>query len=328
MTEQLFHEVYNSYYRAMEKLLQEAQQGTLSQGRTAELCAGTAFAESFLYICEAIKKEQWQVITKDFQTPLRHQPKRPTTGLERQWIAAVKLDRRMQLFLQWETEGGEEASAEAGEAPLYRPEDFFTTDSVRDGDPYEDTRYQRVFQTVVNAIGRGTKLRVCYVRGKGAEEKRSLVWPCRLEYSEKDDKFRLLAKDGRGAVILNLARIRSCVPEGEEGEGPGPGGNKPPEFRPRKNKVILELMDQRNAMERCLIHFADLEKKTEKLGERLYRIELSYRREDETEILIRVLSFGPFLRAVGPDSFVTQVKERLTRQLTLGQQGRGEGMEW
>lgn len=48
-----------------------------------------------------------------------------------------------------------------------------------------------------------------------------------------------------------------------------------------------------------------------------YRLTLRYDREDETELLIRVLSFGPVLKVVSPDSFIDKVMERLRKQFEL-----------
>ena len=44
---------------------------------------------------------------------------------------------------------------------------------------------------------------------------------------------------------------------------------------------------------------------------------LTYEREDETEILIRILSFGPVLAAVSPQEFRDKVKERIEKQMKL-----------
>lgn len=78
--------------------------------------------------------------------------------------------------------------------------------------------------------------------------------------------------------------------------------------------MVLELNDERNALERAMLHFSHLEKETVKLEEQQYRITLRYDRDDENELLIRVLSFGPMLRVISPDSFITQIKYRLQKQ--------------
>ena len=85
-----------------------------------------------------------------------------------------------------------------------------------------------------------------------------------------------------------------------------------------KKLVVLELIDERNALERAMIHFSDLEKETEKLDQDHYRIRLYYRNTDETEILIRVLSFGPKIRVTAPEEFIGLVRDRLEKQKRSG----------
>ena len=67
-----------------------------------------------------------------------------------------------------------------------------------------------------------------------------------------------------------------------------------------------------------MMHFAHFEKRAEEIGERRYRISVRYAASDETELVIRVLSFGPMIRAEAPSGFVSLIKERLERQLRLG----------
>lgn len=375
MTDVLFHEVYNSYYRAAAKLIQAAQSGSLDEASAIELIRETAFSESFIYILEAIRSGQWQILTPDFKTPLRYAPKRPLSTLEKRWVEAVRLDPRMALFEEpcergtaAEAEVKAKAGAEPGAnsaaekkrdtgsgpqigygadvraeictgagaepggrtwaepgsaEPLYRPEDFTITDQARDGDPYESDSYRAVFRTVLKAVNEQRELEGVYINGKGKQSIRRWL-PYRIEYSEKDDKFRLLASGDTGAVILNLSRMKECriLDEAAEGEPQGKirrlrnrSRNRKLSFKKRKAELLLT--DDRNALERCMLHFADLEKVTTQLSDRQYRIELYYRREDETEIVIRILSFGPFLRATSPPAFVDLITARLKKQQYL-----------
>ncbi len=41
---------------------------------------------------------------------------------------------------------------------------------------------------------------------------------------------------------------------------------------------------------------------------------LHYRREDETELLIKIISFGPLVKVAEPDSFAVLIRERIERQ--------------
>ena len=81
---------------------------------------------------------------------------------------------------------------------------------------------------------------------------------------------------------------------------------------------MFELEDRRNALERVLFHFAHFEKEAEKIGKDRYRVSLNYEKDDETEILIRILSFGPMIKVLEPDSFVELIKERLRKQKSCG----------
>ena len=46
----------------------------------------------------------------------------------------------------------------------------------------------------------------------------------------------------------------------------------------------------------------------------LYQIRLRYDKDDETELLIRVLSFGPVLEVIEPSAFVTLMRKRIAVQ--------------
>jgi predicted DNA-binding transcriptional regulator YafY len=135
--------------------------------------------------------------------------------------------------------------------------------------------------------------------------------PYKLEYSPKDDKFRLISANKRESLSINLGRIRECfmLEPCEDAD-----------YRPKpmkKRTLVLELTDDRNALERVMLHFSHLDKETERIDDTHYRVTLFYEKEDETELLIRVLSFGPVLKAVFPDDFVKKLCERLEKQKNL-----------
>ena len=78
-------------------------------------------------------------------------------------------------------------------------------------------------------------------------------------------------------------------------------------------------MEQQNAREPRLplpIIVSDfwLDQKTEKVSNDRYKITLYYDKDDETELLIRVLAFGPVMKVTEPESFIEQIKQRLRMQ--------------
>ena len=121
----------------------------------------------------------------------------------------------------------------------------------------------------------------------------------------------LISANKREALPINLARITHCfLEEPYTAE----------EYRPKpmkKRKLILELTDDRNALERVMLHFSHLDRETERIDDNHYKITLYYEREDETELLIRVLSFGPVLKVIFPDDFIKKLCDRLEKQKNL-----------
>ena len=135
-----------------------------------------------------------------------------------------------------------------------------------------------------------------------------------MEYSEKDDKFRVVGSGGRWATVVNMGRIIWCHPYTKPYT---PNTNT--KMGRDKETVVFQLTDERNALERALMHFAHFEKQAEKLTDNQYRITVTYDKDDETELLIRVLSFGPMIKVTSPDSFINLIKERLIKQKSCGQ---------
>ena len=298
----LFHEIYGSYFNVVAAVLAQAAEGCLTEHRLTRLVQEKAFAESVLAIPAALKNGDWPLLGKDFEPILRHKPTMPLTTLQKRWLKALLLDPRIALFAP-------DAAGLEDVEPLYRPETFVWFDQYADGDPYRDEGYVRRFRTILRAIREKRRLKIRF-RGRTGTRHAITCIPCRLEYSAKDNKFRLLAAGARRDSVINLARIEFC----ELLEKYGPDSFRPP--GKHLHELVLLLHDERNGLERVLLHFSHFEKETRKLGSRLYQIKLRYDREDETELLIRVLSFGPVLEAKAPAEFVTLVKKRVDWQVT------------
>lgn len=297
----LFSEVYGSYFGAVAAALAEASDGALTPHRLTEIVGEKAFAESTLSIPGALKSEEWPLLDGELGPVIRHKPTMPLTLLEKRWMKALLSDPRIALF-DPDTAGLEDVE------PLYRQGTFVLFDQYADGDPYEDPDYIACFRTALKAIREKRKLRI-RVRGKAGVRYSFACIPYRLEYSAKDDKFRLLTYGEGRLNTVNMARIYSC----ELLENYDPDSVTFP--RERLKELTLLLHDERNGLERVLLHFSHLEKETLKLDDRLYQIKLRYDQDDETELLIRVLSFGPVLEVKGPDEFIRLMRERIRKQL-------------
>ena len=295
----LFNEVYGSYYDAVAAILRRAAEGGLTDRDLTALVQLHAFSESLLAIPQGMKGERWQLLRRDLTTPIRKAPTMPLTLLQKRWLKALLLDKRIQLF------NPDMAGLEDVE-PLFTPDMIVYFDRYGDGDDYADAGYISRFQAILHALRDQKDLFVRFESGRGSRVE-IIVTPRCLEYSEKDDRFRLVASGFKREWIINLSRLTDCEPALRQ--APAPPHPQPPA------KLTFELTDTRNALERVLLHFSHLQKKTDRLDDNHYRITLCYDRRDETEMVIRVLSFGPMIRVTAPEHFVGLLRQRIERQM-------------
>lgn len=301
----IFSELYSAYYNTVARILGAAVARPLDKNEMRGMIEENAFGESILYIGPAIASERWQLVRADGTTPIRRVPTMPLTTLEKRWLKAICADPRMRLFT-------DDLPDFPDVEPLFGPDDVSVFDAYSDGDPYDDEAYVGRFRLILEAIRQKTPLDIRMKNRKGGIT-RMILTPEYLEYSEKDDKFRLIGSGNRYGGTVNLQRIVSCEPY----DGPfrhEPVGKPQTDAR----TVEFELVDQRNALERALLHFAHFEKQARRLDDGRYEVKITYDKEDEAELVIRILSFGPLIKVTSPGHFVELIKDRLKRQIKHG----------
>ena len=310
----LFHEIYGSYYQTVSVILREAVQGTLTTKRLNELVQTHAFEESYLSIPDGLTGERWRLLHHDLTPELDKAPDRPLTLLEKRWLRSLLLNPRIRLF-DVDMHGLEAVK------PLFTPDMFVFFDRYGDGDDYRDPAYISRFKTILTALREKKDLYISYRTHRS--QPFIVVTPHYLEYSEKDDCVRLIASGGHRSWVVRLSRILDCSIVENSRALP---------LRPTQPEtLVFELEDKRHALERVLMHFSHLEKETKRLDETHYLVTLKYDRADETEMVIRILSFGPMIRVLEPARFIGQLRERIERQRKLAAflpgNARGNGLD-
>ena len=299
----LFNEVYGTYFRTVAAILNLAINGELTGKTLAEAVQKTAFEESVLTIPKALRDGDWPLLQPDLSTPLQHPPVMPLTTLEKRWLKTLLQDPRIRLF-------DPPAAGLDNIEPLYDPNVFVFFDRYADGDPYNNPMYIQHFRELLRAMEERRKVRVNFLSGKSQQKSYACI-PYSLEYSAKDDKFRLLSAYKGKPLTVNVARITSVNLLEEYA---------PEEYVPlynRKASMTMLLTDEQGALERVMLHFSDLEKETEQMEDGRYHVTLWYKQEDEAELLIRILSFGPYLQVLTPKSLVSKLRKRINGQLAL-----------
>lgn len=295
----IFSEIYSAYYKTIAEILKAALSGKQTSGDLRKIVEKYAFSESMITIEPALKSEKWPLIKSDGVSVIKNPPSMPLTSLQKSWLKAVSLDPRIKLF---------DVSFDLPEdiPPLFTPDDYYIFDKYSDGDDFEDENYIKNFRRVLDAVKERKKLFIKY-RGNKGNDIRLTVFPEYVEYSEKDDKFRLAANTHTNITFVNIGSIIYC----EETDRPV---TKIKYKKDPQRILTFELKDERKALERIMLHFSHFEKETVRTGEDTYEVSLKYDISDCTELVIRILSFGPMIKVTGPEEFRTLIKERLKKQ--------------
>jgi predicted DNA-binding transcriptional regulator YafY len=184
-----------------------------------------------------------------------------------------------------------------------------------DYDVEAEENYIKNFRVILKAIKEEKPIRISMKTRKG----KSIVTvaiPKKLEYSPKDDKFRVYTFGSSQVDILNVRNIMDCEIYEKE-YTPFKRRN-----RIQEKMVKIELYDQRNALERFMLHFAHFKKTAMKICGNKYHINVFYESIDETELIIRILSFGQFVKVISPDDFIKQIRYRINKQNLLFNQNK------
>lgn len=298
----IFHEIYSAYYLAVEQMIALALENKLSKSSAWDICNRLAFRESFELIWTALSDEEWRVLPFNSKLPYRKNPDRPLSLLEKRWLKAIMADPRIRLFNCY-AKGLDDVD------PLFTPDDWYTANTYSDGDPYDSPEYASVFRTVLQAVKEQKWLSVDMINQYG-KASHVYVLPQTIEYAKRDDKFRVLCSAQSEADTINIGRIICCSICSEN-----------PVVKRRRKKeeevyeLVLAITDTRNGLERVMTHFSTYDKSLRRQADDSYQLTLRYHPDEESDLLLQVLSFGPIIHVLAPERFKNQLLERLRLQL-------------
>lgn len=321
---QMFNELYGTYYRMMHLILERAARQPVSIQDIFDVVERDGFAESGLYFTpDAISQDGsgYSLLRKTpegYASILKNAPLWRLTLEQKRLVKTMLQDPRIRLFLS-DADLSALSSKLPGVAPLYSADDIMLTETAADGDDYGDEAYQVRFKMLLGAVKQRSLLRIVYNSSRG-QRKTVSVAPYKLEYSVRDDKFRLCGvslSDVRPVryVKLNVARITAIT---LEGGAPDINFERFIERKTLKEPIVIEVSDFRNGFERIFIglsnyrRISSLDEETGNCTMKIFCID-----DDVPDLLILILSFGPAVRVIGPPDFKARVEERIKRQIDM-----------
>lgn len=334
---EFFSEIYGCYYKIVAEILNRSHMDTVSRQEIMEITESLGFAESGLTIPAKLCSGQWPFLNKldanRYTSRLENCPHMPLTILQKRWLKSLFSDSRVSLFLD-DASLSEVKAALSDVEPLWNQEMFFYYDRYEHGDDFSSQEYRQSFRRSMEAIRSGRQISFDYTSAKGKRARKTCL-PLKLEYSPKNDRFRLIALrcPFRKRFFLDHYRLEGMkevilseyCQENEGGALSGEAGIKSAcgslDLLMRQSydtePVRLLIHNKRNALERTMLHFANYDKDTKQLDENTWECCIYYDSSMETELLIEILSFGPVVQVVGPDSFVELIRDRLLKQYRL-----------
>lgn len=326
----IFSEIYGAYFKAAADLLSKRDK-PLSEADIYKAVERHGFRDSALFLPKKLIPQKdnsdWGLLKKTSGGLLpitKNPPPDILAGLQKSWLKAKLSDPRFALFLS-DDEIFRLSEKLKDVKPLYKPEHFRFFDRYSDGDDFQRPKYRANFRVLLSAVKSHEALRISY-RSKNGNNINMIVLPLKIEYSAKNDKFRVYCRtvsNGilRGGMTINAGRVRNAEPTGRHFTKTASDAASMEKFfsdRRAAEPVTVYVKPERNAPERFLMEFANYEKRTERNTENgSLTVNIYYDRADETELLILLLSFGAAVEILSPKAFRDQAAERVKRQAKL-----------
>ena len=317
----MYNEIYGLYYFMLDKILSQGGKTEISLKEINNIISKYGFSESSIYFTPDVISQNgagYNLLEQSgsgYSSILESRPIKYLTNLQKRFIKSILSDKKICLFLD-DPMLKELNDALADTPTLFEVDDILFRETASDSDPYSDPVYISNFKKILSAMNQNRALIICFNNSRGQRKTMKLM-PYKLEYGIRDDKFRLCGvsiynETGNDYIKLNLARILSITM---------PNQSYKLDFEAfiaakRKTEPIeIEVYDLRNGFERVFISLSNYERISsfnEETGKSI--IKLYYADDDEQELLIQLLSYGPAIKVLGPEEFKTKFIERVRKQ--------------
>lgn len=308
----LFSEIYSTYYYITEKILKKKN---LTKSEITDIIRQNGFSETVLFLEPKLTNEDgYGLLHKNgsyYESILKKTPSTPLTTLEKKLLSAILNDKRSGLFL--DSEQISQLLNQLGEDELYQNSYVHFFDRYTDGDDFQDTQYIKHFRDILSAIHNQTLLKISFQTRKNNRITHYFL-PTKIEYSAKNNKFRVYVNryfknKMIDTGIINLSQITITEPTDRKPD-------RKLSFAEKKKTADIKILNERNAVNRFMMEFAELEKDSvfdEDTGE--CTVSIKYDEKNEAEIIIRLLSFGPVVEVTAPADLRSKIRQRIEKQL-------------
>lgn len=310
----LFDESENKYYEFIAKLLND--ESKLSGKKISQLLETEFFGEPDFEVTDTLfgdveGEEVLFTYSEGVYEPILAGgfPIR-NNHIEQQAAKSLLSDKYIEHFLSQKTISKiEEATSCVVEE--WNPNNIKKKNVFSSGASETEHKYEYEIAILANAIREHRSIKYDNVKKDVFEYRDCSVFPVRIEYSILNDQFRVCAYDkNQGRFIkMNLETMENVV-LGDEQEDHSDEYIK---FLKENTKVVvLDVEPVEHVVERCFRIFSYYDRKARyDSEENKYRLEISYFKADEGEIIKDILSLGGYVAVVEPKQLQKIVYKRI-----------------
>lgn len=333
---ELFDEVKNRYLHIVFKVLNECEKG-LSEKDIIKIVEEEEFEEKIIdsnfktfeglllnkyeeednYNLLKIKDGLYFPNIKEYKKPVL--PVRLTT-IEKAWLKNMLEDKRVRILLKDSTIEKLKLALKDFKAPNIN-DIIDITNTSRLPSPDKANQYEDNFRTLLMALMEEKPIRYCNTEKLDNQFCDLRALPIRLEYSIKDGRFRALmySLKERRSIIADIFSMTDIHIEENQKEHISREEviKKLHEYKYSKEPLVLEVTDEKAAMERCFMSFSEFERYSRCIEKNRYEIKLFYYTFEEDEIIRKILALGPYVKVVSPQSIKDEIIRRIRRAITL-----------
>lgn len=331
---ELFHEIKNRYFLMIIDILNKAQKGIskeelislIDEGEFEQKVIGKDY-KSFLGLLlnEYDDDENYNLLKEidNFFYPIVENNKEifpiRFSIIEKAWISSMLEMNELEFVLDKSVIQKLKSNLLDIDSPIKSEYiEFTNTKKLPEIDDFEN--YKSNFRILLEAISNDKSILYNNTDRTGFThcDKRSL--PIAIEYSVKDGRFRLsmYSLDENRPIMANIfslsnIRIQNEKPELSRREAK----KKMIKLKYCIDPIILEVYDEKNAMERCFMTFSGMERSSKQLGENVYEIKLKYYLFEEDSIIRNIISLGPYIKVKSPERIKLQIIKKVQKALEL-----------
>lgn len=313
----LFDETENKYYELIARLLQNKQ--TYSKKDVENLVEENLLGKPDLNVMDTIfagneGEELIFLMENGRYKPILEQdfPIRAGT-LEKEAVSSLLDNGYVGHFLSEETIEKLKSSTKDMVCE-WTPKDIVVKNVFADGAAEQNIKYGPVISLLAKAIKGRRAIRYDNIsKEKNFEYRNQYVYPVRIEFSIKNDRFRVNAYEPNQHrfIKMNLDTMENISLTEEVCDDDLEAKYK--EFLKANTKTVkIDVEPVNHVIERCFRVFSYYDRRARyDKEENKYRLEISYLKFDESEIIKDILSLGSYVTVIEPPQLQDEVYRRI-----------------